>query len=76
MSFSRKNFRFKFENTWLKEPNFHSEVAGFWKGLPTSHLLLKLLSVSPFMVKWGRNFFHKFRDKLKQQKSVIDGVGS
>lgn len=23
------------------------------------------------MVKWGRTFFHKFRDKIKEQKSIL-----
>lgn len=60
VSFSRKNFRFKFENTWLKEPNFNWEVSYFWNLLSASHLLPKLLSVSSFMTKWGRRFFINF----------------
>lgn len=62
---SRKKFIFRFENVWLKEPNFHSEVSGFWKQLPAAHLLPKLLSASEFMAKWGHKFFHKFRDKVR-----------
>lgn len=57
---TKKDFRFRFENTWLKEANFHSDVSKFWRDLPSSHLLPKLISVSSFMAKWGRNFFHKF----------------
>lgn len=72
VSFSRKNFRFRFENVWLKEPNFHIEVSDFWKGIASSLLLPKLISVSSFMAKWGRNFFHKFRDKVKKQKDILD----
>lgn len=56
-SFSKKQFRFKFENTWLKEESFHTDVATFWQGLPTIHLLPKLISVSSFMAKWERTFF-------------------
>lgn len=52
--FSRKHFRFKFENTWLKEPSFHEKVSVFRKGLPTSHLIPKLISVSSFMAKRGK----------------------
>lgn len=26
------------------------------------------------MAKWGRVFFHKFRDKIKNQKNVIEGL--
>ncbi|XP_074360389.1 uncharacterized protein LOC141701635 [Apium graveolens] len=36
---TKKQFRFKFENTWLKEPTFHTEVTKFWKELPSSHLI-------------------------------------
>lgn len=69
---SRKKFRFRFENVWLKEPNFHNEVSGFWKQLHAAHLLPKLLSASEFMAKWGHKFFHKFRDKVRLQKKAID----
>ncbi|XP_074323028.1 uncharacterized protein LOC141659976 [Apium graveolens] len=69
---SRKQFRFKFENTWLSEPNFKKEVTEYWKSLPVMHMLPKLLSASSFLAKWGRNFFHKFRDKVKKQKEALD----
>lgn len=42
--------------------------------LPTAHILPKLVSVSSFMAKWGKKFFHKFRDKIKKQKEVVDGL--
>lgn len=74
LAFSKKQFRFRFENTWLKEANFKKEVSSFWEGLPAIHLLPNLISVSSFMSKWGRNFFHKFRDKIKRQKSVVDSL--
>lgn len=73
-SLSRKQFRFRFENTWLNEPTFHQEVTYYWRNLPTSHLMPKLLSVSSFLAKWGRNFFHIFRDKVKKQKKIIDNL--
>lgn len=65
---TKKNFRFRFENTWLKEPSFHSEVEDFWRTIPTAHLLPKLIFISSFMAKWGSSFFHKFRDKVIKQK--------
>lgn len=71
VTWSRKQFRFKFENTWLNEPSFKNEVATYWKSIPPMQMLLKLLSVSSFMAKWGRNFFHKFRDKVKLLKENI-----
>lgn len=74
IEFSRKQFRFKFENTWLHEPVFKEEVSNFWKGIPKLHLLPKLLFISSFMAKWGRNFFHKFRDKVKKQKAILNGL--
>ncbi|XP_074378321.1 uncharacterized protein LOC141719854 [Apium graveolens] len=70
-SFSKKQFRFKFENTWLQEPNFRKKVSDFWLELPTVNIIPKLVSVSSFMARWGRNFFHKFRDKIRRQKEVI-----
>lgn len=76
MSFahSRKQFRFKFENTWLQSPIFHEEVSKFWKDLPILNILPKLVSVSSFMAKWGHNFFHKFRDKIRKQKEVVNSL--
>lgn len=71
-SLSKKQFRFKFENTWLKEESFYADVVKHWKNLPTIHLLPKLISVSSYMAKWGRTFFHKFRDKVIKQKAIID----
>lgn len=64
--------QFRFENTWLRENSFSEKVASFWRTLDHSHLMPKLNSVSLFMAKWGRNFFHKFRDKIKKQKVVLE----
>lgn len=71
VSFPRRMFRFKFENTWLQEPSFRKEVGDFWLDLPAVNILPKLISVSGFMARWGRNFFHKFREKVKKQKEVL-----
>lgn len=68
---SVKVFCFRFENTWLREPSFREEVTDFWRHLPAINLLPKLLSVSGFMARWGRNFFHKFRDKVRKQKETV-----
>lgn len=69
---TRKQFRFKFENIWLKEESFSSEISSFWQNLPPTHMLPKLISVSAFMAKWGKVFFNKFREKVVKQKSIID----
>lgn len=74
--FSRKSFRFKFENVWLKEPTFHGEVSQLWHQLPAIDFIPKLISISSFMAKWGHRFFHKFRDKVRLQKKVIDELVS
>lgn len=34
------------------------------------------MSVSRFMEKWGRNFFNKFKEKLRQQKAILDDLKS
>ncbi|KAL8145567.1 hypothetical protein AgCh_003647 [Apium graveolens] len=68
---SKKVFRFHFENTWLKVPSFIKEVTVVWSDLPAIHLLPKLFSVSSFMARWGKSFFHKFREKVKHQKAII-----
>ncbi|XP_074363910.1 uncharacterized protein LOC141704586 [Apium graveolens] len=72
MDVSKKQVRFKFENTWMKEEKFHDDVVEFWQSLPAIHLLPKLTTVSDYMAKWGRNFFHKFREKVIKQKEIID----
>ncbi|KAL8097406.1 hypothetical protein AgCh_030510 [Apium graveolens] len=74
VSFSKKIFRFRFENTWLRESGFRKDVAGFWLGFPAVNILPKLILVSGFMARWGRNFFHKFRDKVKKQKEVLTSL--
>ncbi|XP_074339551.1 uncharacterized protein LOC141677486 isoform X1 [Apium graveolens] len=74
VAFSQKQFRFRFENTWLQEPNFRKETTDFWLALPPSHILPKLIFVSNFMARWGRNFFHKFRDKVKKQKELLSSL--
>ncbi|XP_074323651.1 uncharacterized protein LOC141660555 [Apium graveolens] len=71
-SIPKKQLRSRFENTWLKESNFHKEVIGYWKKLPAVHLLPKLLVISSFMAKWGKEFFNKFREKIVKQKDLID----
>lgn len=70
----KNQFRFRFENTWLKESSFHSEVSSFWQSLPALHLLPKLLAVSKYMAKWGKDFFNKFREKVVKQKETIDNL--
>lgn len=69
---TKKQFKFKFKNIWLREPEFHKEISDYWQSLPRIHLLPKLLSVTSFMAKWGRNFFHKFRDKVSKQREVVN----
>ncbi|XP_074374101.1 uncharacterized protein LOC141714482 [Apium graveolens] len=56
---------------WLKESAFIEEVTTMWKSLPRTHLLPKLFAVSSFMARWGKSFFHKFREKLKLHKSYL-----
>lgn len=68
---SRKEFRFCFENVWLKEPNFVKEVYEIWSFIPVTHLLPKIVEVTSFMARWGRSFFHKFRDKIKKHKANL-----
>lgn len=60
VAISRKVFRFRFENTWLEEPTFRTEVSDFWLSLPSTHVIPKLLSVTSFMARWGRNFSTNF----------------
>lgn len=72
----RKNFRFRFENIWLKEPNFVTEVKDFWKSIPVAHLIPKLAEVSAYMARWGRTFFHKFKEKIKVQKNIMESLGN
>lgn len=68
---SKRNFRFRFENVWLKEKKFHDEVAQYWKALHPTQFIPKLLELSTFMGKLGRKFFNKFREKIQKQKSLV-----
>lgn len=64
VSITKKQFHFKFENTWLKEPNFHKEIKEYWEKLPSTYLLPKLISVSSFMAKLRRIFSINSETKL------------
>lgn len=68
----KKEFRFRFENIWLKEPEFIKEVSEIWKSIPVMHLLPKLVEITSYMARWGRSFFHKFREKIKEHKAKLD----
>lgn len=70
--FSRSKFRFRFENTLLKEQSFHEEVTRHLRSLDPLQFLPKLLDLSSFMEKWGRKFFNKFREKIRKQKEVLN----
>lgn len=39
-----------------------------------SHLIPKLSEVSSYMARWGRNFFHKFKEKIKVQKQIMEDL--
>lgn len=67
---SKKEFRFRFENIWLKKPKFIDEIKSFWSSIPVVHLLPKLSEVSSYMACWGRTFFHKFKEKTKSRKTL------
>lgn len=71
---SKKQFRFRFENTWLKEANFHAEISSYWQQIPALHLIPKLGELSRYMAKWGRDFFNKFREKVIRQKKIIEDL--
>ncbi|KAK1362228.1 hypothetical protein POM88_046702 [Heracleum sosnowskyi] len=43
VEFSRKQFRFKFENTWLHEQSFKVEVANYWNDIPKSSFASKVV---------------------------------
>lgn len=67
-SITKKQFRFRFKNTWLKEEIFHADVANHWRSLPAIHLLPKLNFVSNYMAKWGEYFFINSGIKLLSKK--------
>lgn len=74
VAISKKTFRFKFVNTWLKEPLFVNDVTDHWERIPSTHLVSKLLDVSLFMQKRGRNFFNKFREKKRNQRALLESL--
>lgn len=60
----------------VKGTKFILEVKNFWKSIPVAHLIPKLAEVSTFMARWGRTFFHKFKEKIKVQKSILDTLAN
>lgn len=71
---SMREFRFRFETTWLKEASLINEVKKFWYQIPTTNIVPKLMSIFKFMEKWGRDFFNKFREKSRVQNIVMDDL--
>lgn len=74
ITISKKLFRFRIENMWLKDESFIKETSEFWKSIPPTHLIPKLQSVSKFMERLGQEFFNKFKEKPKVQKTVPDNL--
>lgn len=75
LSHTKRQFRFRFENTWLKEESFHEEVCEYWGSLSSMQFLPKLIDIFTFMQKWGKKFFNMFREKIKMQKQVLEQYG-
>lgn len=57
VNMAKKAFMFRFENMWLKEPEFTKEVTELWNTLPPIHLFPKLLELSSFMARGVERFF-------------------
>lgn len=72
LAHSNRQFRFRFENVWLREESFRTEVIDHWKTLTSSNMLSKMVDISAFMQKWGKSFFSKFRRKIKDQKLQLE----
>lgn len=47
------------------------EVSEIWNYIPVTHLLPKIVEVTSFMARWGRSFFHKFRENIKMHKANL-----
>lgn len=55
-----------------KGTEFIAEIKDYWKNIPVIHLIPKLFEVSSYMARMGRAFFHKFKEKIKEQKCILE----
>lgn len=67
----RRVFRFKFENTWLKEPSFIQDVTNHWVSIDPSSLLPKLISVSRYMKNGGGISLISLRRKSDNKRTFL-----
>lgn len=72
LELSRKKFRFRFENIWLKEPGFIAEVFRDLDKYFSNEFVTQIDGGLFFYGEVGRSFFHKFREKIKEQKSILE----
>lgn len=56
----------------VEETKFMHEVSTFWNEIPVIHLLPTIIEVTSYMSRWGKSFFHKFREKIKSLKTKLD----
>ena len=57
--------RFRFENLWVREQDFNENLKRWWQLSSDKDLLERLSLCSVSMAKWGREFWKRFRRRIK-----------
>lgn len=67
---------FRFENSWVKEPECYALVDSCWREAEGGDLVQKLLSVSNSLDNWGKTFRTKFNqefDDCRKKMKLLRG---
>ena len=57
--------RFRFENLWVREQDFNDSLKRWWQSSSDKDLIERLSLCSVSMAKWGREFWKRFRKRIK-----------
>ena len=57
--------RFRFKNLWVREQDFNDSLKRWWQSSSDKDLLGRLSLCSVSMAKWGREFWKRFRKRIK-----------
>ncbi|XP_075521409.1 uncharacterized protein LOC142554629 [Primulina tabacum] len=64
--------RFRFENKWLKEPDFQDLVQNSWDTGFNQELIPRLKLCSEFLSSWGKQHFAKFKRDINLYKQKLE----
>jgi len=68
--------QFKFENTWLDDPDFNSFVTDKWRSYGVCLIVDKLEYCASDLTDWSRNNFHNLKREINTCHHKIENEES